>query len=199
MGGGRLRASAGCSLLHPDGPSSFLRPLRHSCAGRNLHAPTPLPYSLPPIHPSPLPGGRLGGGWEVASKRRPLFLHPDGPSSFLRPLRHSCAGRNLRAPTPLPYSLPPIHPSPLPGGRLGGGWEVASQRWPLSPTPRSLLVIPAPPPSFLRRQEPVRLPSSNSPQPCYHSLEERKCDPCPPPHAPTCPAPPARPSTPITP
>ena len=48
--------------------------------------------------------------------------------------RHSCVGRNPRAPTrqpstPAPRTPPsPIHPSPLLGGRLGGGWEAPSGR-----------------------------------------------------------------------
>ena len=77
--------------------------------------------------------------------------------------RHSCAGRNPlhHAPRTPPS---PIHPSPLLGGRLGGGWEAASQHRrslaPQAPTPAaapriSPSVIPvSPSPSFLRRQEP---------------------------------------------
>ena len=149
------------------------------------------------IHPSPLEGGRLGGGWEATSERQPpsntrslppspLHLSPTPrspthhssyhplscplPSSFLRrqepsacdscahhrrrpppllrPLRHSCAPSVIPAqagthPPQRPLS-PPIHPSPLPGGRLGGGWEATSERQPPSNTRSPPAVIPAP-------------------------------------------------------
>ncbi len=238
-----------------------------------------LPFSSSPIHPSPLPGGRLGGGWNAASQHRsraapriaraasappfppslaipppPLFLSlaiPLSPSflrplpSFLRrqeraltagippsprptlfpnsslppsrgevrwgverrkpapqsrhapiarvafrstipalprrsspsvvplsrhssfsviparPFRHSCVGRNARSPraSRRAHAQPssPIHPSPLPGGRLGGGWNAASQHRSRD-TPRIAHIafrstIPALSPSFLRRQE----------------------------------------------
>ncbi len=96
------------------------------------------------------------------------------------PIRHSCAGRNPRrqerahARTLPP--LPQIHPSPLPGGRLGGGWKpqttAADRTHPNHPN-RTPSVIPAPPPrhsraphpSFLRRQERAhpRIPHSPFP------------------------------------
>ena len=109
---------------------------RHrSCPAPIIHAPTcplpPIPHPIPsflrrqeppiqspppsPIHPSPLPGGRLGGGWDTASRRHrscpapiihatscplPLFPHPlRHPSS----LRHSCAPlRHFCAPSVIP-------------------------------------------------------------------------------------------------
>ena len=131
----------------------------------NPHAPhyPPIPS---PIHPSPLPGGRLGGGCEATSVCQPPRLHLDrlsrptrapsvipAPRSVIPapPYRHSCAGRNPHAPhyPPIPS---PIHPSPLSGGRLGGGCEATSVlptnlsytsiASPVLPAPRS--VIPAP-------------------------------------------------------
>jgi len=71
-----------------------------------IHAPSASHLPPSPIHPSPLLGGRLGGGWEAASVRRagacapiappvsplPPFLRPS--PSFLLLFRHSCAGRN---------------------------------------------------------------------------------------------------------
>ena len=84
------------------------------------------------IHPSPLLGGRLGGGWEVASD----YQRPNVAARTLL----GCVYTN-RAQHPLPS---PIHPSPLSGGRLGGGWEVASQRRPPSCTPIAFPVLLAP-------------------------------------------------------
>ena len=85
-----------------------------------------------PIHLSPSQRGRLG----VA----PTPPSPPRPSpSFLRLFRHSCtphrrscAGRNPRIPTASPKN---IHPSPLLGGRLGGGWDAPSVCQPPSNTP----------------------------------------------------------------
>ena len=96
--------------------------------------------------------------------------------AYATPIRHSCAGRNpddlhrqcaLQHPDGPPKPLPnsPIHPSPLSGGRLGGGWGATSVR---HRSCRLLFVTPAPPlsspprplPSFLRRQESTqRVPS----------------------------------------
>ncbi len=61
-----------------------------------------LPVLLSPIHPSPLPGGRLGGGWEVAS------AHEVVAQDAGRPLSRQC---RLGAPTPL------VAPPPPEGGR----------------------------------------------------------------------------------
>ena len=82
-------------------PSS-LRPLHHTYA---LSA-TPAPLSVIPVPPP---------------------SHPYPLHHTCAPLRHSCAGRN--PPHPRIHTSPtpsPIHPSPLPGGRLGGGWKPAS-------------------------------------------------------------------------
>ena len=196
----------------PSAPSSKANPCSRSPHSFPPQSPLPpfppLPRETPqftpplcqggraPIHPSPLPGGRLGGGWEATnqhhrSSRAPIVPpHPHRthplrracPSRHTRtpfaipapPFRHSCAGRNHPPQHPPP---PPIHPSPLEGGRLGGGWKVASQhhRSPratiapphphrthpsVAPAPPAkpasplaiptLSVIPAPPQSFLR-------------------------------------------------
>ena len=121
MGGGRLRASAGRS---------------------------PTPRS-PLVVPAPL-----------SVVPAPLSVIPAPSPSFLRRQEPTRAHAT---------HLPPIHPSPLPGGRLGGGWEVASRRRPLSPTPRSPLVIPA-------QAGTCAASKLQLPQPCYHGLGERKCD-----------------------
>ena len=168
MGGERLQAFADRSSTPRSLSPSFLRPPSVIPAQAGTRAPPTHLHPLSPIHPSPLPGGRLGGGWEVASVRRPLFntpiallrhscaphrhscagRNPRPPPSFLHPIRHSCAGRNPRAthPPSSPHPPSPIHPSPLPGGRLGGGWEVASVHRPLFNTPITLPVTPAPHP-----------------------------------------------------
>ena len=128
-------------------------PLRHSCAGRNHHAPPP-PHLRPlsvipaqagtttttqqsppsPIHPSPLPGGRLGGGWNAASHHhRPCT--PRSPTPL--PIRHT------RAPSVTPTPLPPH----------------------LRPSPSFLRPFP----SFLRRQEPPPPPNHPPPSPIHPS------------------------------
>ena len=71
-------------------PATPAPPSRHSCAGRNH--PPPLNNPPPsPIHPSPLPGGRLGGGWESRAST----------AAVPHPIRHSCAGRNPRSRRPI--------------------------------------------------------------------------------------------------
>ncbi len=195
MGGGRPRAGAGV----PPSPTSSVIPApppRHSCAGRNprrqepAHPPTP----PSPIHPSPLLGGRLGGGWEAPSGRRSNYAPPSPTPPAATAVRHSCSFPSfLRRQEPAqaagtapthPHSPPsPIHPSPLLGGRLGGGWEAPSVRKsnyapqsPRHPSPPPPSVIPAqagtyrhscaPSPSFLRRQEP-RAPTPTPPLPQF--------------------------------
>ena len=191
----RSTAAAGSLPPTPRFRHSYAPSVIPAQAGTHHPPPTPPPF---PIHPSPLPGGRLGGGWNAASaheviavgsgrplnrRRRLAASNPPLPS-FLRSLRHSCAGRNpppTTHTTPLPQFIPPpsqgevrwgvearerargrcdgprsptqpppqarclqppaavipaqagttrppptpspspIHPSPLPGGRLGGG------------------------------------------------------------------------------
>ena len=90
-------------------------PTRHSCAGRN-------------------------GGWEAtsvhqrSSPRFPLPLRNSRvptPRHSYAPFRHSCAGRNRAHPNAHNQHAPShapkkMHPSPLLGGRLGGGWEATS-------------------------------------------------------------------------
>ncbi len=169
----------------PPFPSFLRAPFRHSCAGRNRanrhscagrnHPPSPFPNSS-------LPPKRGEVRWGVGGTERPPSVHPSPPFT-----RHSRApppplsvipaqagtappvipAQAGTTPTPLPPS--PIHPSPLLGGRLGGGWEAPSRHQRSSGRPRSpprtpperihTPVIPASPlPSFLRRQEP-RKPS----------------------------------------
>ena len=97
---------------------SFLRPLRHSCGGRNpCDRPTVRRASIRHSHPSAIPAP---------------------PPPFLRPLRHSCGGRNpCDRPTVRRASIR-LHPSAIPI---------------LPPFLRPL-------PPFLRRQESIRA------QPC---------------------------------
>jgi len=131
-------------------------PLRHSCAGRNP------PHLNTHLHPnSSLPPSKeeVRRGWEASSERQPppiprslppssLHLSPTPRSllpSFLRPPPSFLRGQE---PARLPQQPPPpspIHPSPLPGGRLGGGWEVPSERQPPSYTPISPRHFPASP------------------------------------------------------
>ena len=68
------------------------------------------------IHPSPLLGGRLGGGWKAPSRHQSVFTPPPSllPTTIpaplqpppLRPPRHSCAGRNQAT------STASTHPDP---------------------------------------------------------------------------------------
>ena len=167
MGSGRQRAAAAASPTpHPPPP----RPRRHSWPPTVIPAPfSVIPaqagtHAHPNPHPSPLLEGRLGGGGTPRVSASPL-LHPDRlprpPHTPNRhscaPNRHSCAGRNPRAPqhrrTPQHPSPPPspIHPSPLLGGRLGGGWDATSRRHPPSHTP--LTHAASSPPSFPRKND----------------------------------------------
>ena len=138
--------------LHPDHPCHLLR---HSNALlHQSYTPSPsflrrqeptCPHPTPtPIHPSPLLGGRLGGGWNAAIRRRqsrytpiahatpsvtptPPSITPT-PSSIspTPPLRHSCAGRNLRPPAPLRAATPrrPIQATSGAAGCLGWARRV---------------------------------------------------------------------------
>ena len=152
MGGGRYRASTGDRVAARTPPErihtpiipapphpSFLRrqepaPFLVIPAQAGTH-PTPSPH--PPIHPSPLLGGRLGGGWEVSSVYRrsrgcphPPRTHPHPHHSRAPPPvipaqagtralpRHSCAGRNP------PNPLPPSPNSSLPPFRGEARWGV---------------------------------------------------------------------------
>ena len=95
MGGGRQRAASvrpsPTSSVIP-APSLSVIPAQAGTAqagtthpnAHNQHAPTNSPKK---IHPSPLLGGRLGGGWDVPSG-------PQLPSNTPIASRHSCAGRN---------------------------------------------------------------------------------------------------------
>ena len=125
---------------------------------QNLTASTPAPFRRTPNKPEQIrtnlnkPERRQAPRPDRAAPRiAPEHPEKNKPEHRRRaPFRHSCAslsvipaqaGTHPASPPRIPHS--PIHPSPLPGGRLGGGWEVASQRRPLSPTPRSPLLIPA--------------------------------------------------------
>ena len=125
----------------------------------------------PPTKHSPLPLRR-----EHADGQHPLRLphspiHPS-PSDASTPV----ASTHFACPPP------PIHPSPLLGGRLGGGWEAASQPHRSRRAPSPVLPAPPPPsfprplprpsrapsPSFLRRQEPTH-PHIPCPSPIHPS------------------------------
>ena len=165
----------------PSAPSSKANP-----CSRSPHS-FPPQSPPPPIHPSPLPGGRLGGGWEATNQHHRSSRAPIAPPHAHRthPLRRAYPSRHTRIPsaTPAPPSpsflrrqepptstsaSSPIHPSPLPGGRLGGGWKVASQhhRSPHAPITHATHPSrhscagrnPRPLPSFLRRREPAPPP-----------------------------------------
>ncbi len=213
MGGGRQRAStsvrvAACTLperahtsVVPAPPPSIPRPLAPSVTPVPLSViPAPPPSFLrrqepthprihtsptpSPIHPSPLPGGRLGGGWKPASvyqrpsgrlhssRARSHFRRPCAPSvnsSPPRPLRHTCAPlRHSCAPSVIPAqagthaSTHPHIPYPFPNSSLPPSrgevrWGVeASEPAPPSCTPIAFLWSPRPKPSHLRPR-PARL------------------------------------------
>ena len=153
-------------------------PIAHSsaCLRTNFRPAHPSFHSLPlQFNPSPLLGGRLGGGWEASSVRRrsfvggrrlpncrlpargaptPLLVSPlEGGRDCIflgelvggwlgrceraaaivcgAPIAHSsaCLRTNFRPAHPSFHSLPlQFNPSPLLGGRLGGGWEASSVR-----------------------------------------------------------------------
>ena len=225
----------------PAPPPSFLRRQEPAPAGTHHHHPTsPIPNSsLPPsrgevrwgvecCEPPPRP-------YTPRSPTRAPLRHSCAPTVIPaqagnpRPSRHSrahhrhsCAGRNLCRQEPTTtIQLPPspIHPSPLPEGRLGGGWNAASRRTtrtaPQSPTPsittRAPLrhphappVIPTPLPSFLRSSPAIPAPAPvipaqagttphpHFPQILLYSHQNRSAKPCPSPRkaAPADPTPP---------
>ena len=113
-------------IRHTRAPPRVSRRAPHRASAPSPNSSLPLRKGDSPIHPSPLEGGRLGGGWEsraATGRATPRSLTPF-------PLHHP----HSPSVTPTPPPLPPL---PL--------------RYPHSPS-----VIPAPPPSFLRRQEPTR-------------------------------------------
>ena len=192
----KVRARSRSSLGAPTPP------LRHSCAGRNPHPHIPFPNSsLPPSR------GEVRWGVEAPSHRHqpcaprsPISLLlrriPRPPTSFLRP-PPSFLRRQEPRPSHTRTSPSPIHPSPLPGGRLGGGWKPPSHRHqpcaprspiPLPPrhscaplrhscagrNPRPPPVIPAPLPSVIPAQAGTRPPTRHScTPPLRHSCAGR--------------------------
>ena len=123
-------------------PTVISAPFRHSCAPfpsflRRQELTHPNTHPPSPIHPSPLPGGRLGGGCDApnahhrpSARPRPSKAHPHLHRTRAHrhtrpfrhscaPSRHSCAGRNPPAPTPTP--LPQFIPPPFQGGGEVGG------------------------------------------------------------------------------
>ena len=129
-------------------PPPFQRPLKKSgsCRDDERRPIWSARGRLPPERTFSKVSGRGEVRWGVGGNEpAPTALqHPDHlppPLLYLPPppcptFRHSCAGRNAHAHTRAPSTYPKkIHPSPLPGGRLGGGWDVSSQREPPSNTP----------------------------------------------------------------
>ena len=156
-------------------PNSSLPPFRGEArwgVGGTDRPPTIAPASIPlhspptthPAIPAPLrsvipaqagtprpPAPQLA---PTSRRHTQLLPHPPPTRHPPSPIHPS---KNTHTPhTPPP---PPIHPSPLLGGRLGGGWEATTHHHPPSPTPRA---PPPPVPSFLRRQEPPRPPPRHS-------------------------------------
>jgi len=70
-------------------------------------------------------------------------------------------------PTPTHLPLPQFIPPPLQGGGEVGGGKLARAPTALAYTPLAPPLIPAPLPSFLRRQEPT--PTSPPPSPIHPS------------------------------
>ena len=101
-----------CPLRRTSNPlPSFLRPLSVIPAQAGTQAlPTP-PRTPSPIHPSPLPGGRLGGGCEATN-------HPTNRATPDRPCSTSVTPTLSVVPAPLPPSVismpPPSHLQPSP-------------------------------------------------------------------------------------
>ena len=128
------------------------------CRTSIIPAPPPQ-WSGAPIHPSPLPGGRLGGGCD-ATRRRTNRARPDRlcrPSATL-PLRHSCAPSPMeRRPN---SSLPPLRGEVRWGVRRH---EPAHQsRWTLiTPAP----ITPAAPASSHPLRHSCALPVTPAPSP----------------------------------
>ena len=123
MGGGTPRAAT-AGPTRPDHPRPA--PLSHSRTSSVIpaQAGTHPPHHPPPpsIHPSPLKGGRLGGGGTpraaTAGPARPDHPRPAPLPHPRAPLRHSCASRNHRTPPlpPDPATLTPeqeCRPMPL--------------------------------------------------------------------------------------
>ena len=119
----------------------------------------------------------MGGGTPRATTAGPT--RPDRPRAPVIPAPAGTrAGRNPPSPTSAsnPIRPPsPIHPSPLPGGRLGGGWEprttTAGPTRPDRP--------PRPPPSVIPAQAGTTAP--HFPQLLLRSHQNRSAEPCPPP------------------
>ena len=110
-------------LQHP------LHPKRQLSEPTHLNAPS---HSPKKIHPSPLPGGRLGGGCEATSQhhqsRHAPIAHatpPPHPRASIRhtpaPSRHSCAGRNPPTSTHQATPTRKFIPPPSQGARRNDG------------------------------------------------------------------------------
>ena len=163
---------------------SFLRPLRHSCGGRNPRdRPTVRRTSIRHSHPSAIPAppprhscapSVIPAEAGIHATAQPCDEPPSAIPilpSFLRPLRHSCGGRNpCDRPTVRRASIRHSHPSAIPAPPPSFLRRQESTRPPnratsLHPPFPSFRhscapsVIPAPPPSFLRRQESMRPPN----------------------------------------
>ena len=163
MGGAAHRASTNARSGRPhfpqsaSTPPSFLRrqeptrPHRHSCAGRNLHALSVIPAQAGTCAPrSVIPAQ---AGTYTPRSVIPAQAGTCTPRSVIPAQAGTHAPQRTK---PLPSS--PIHPSPLLGGRLGGGCGAPSihqrPKWPPALPPERIhtSVIPTIP-SFLRRQE----------------------------------------------
>ena len=160
-------------------PNSSLPPSRGEVRwGVGGHEPSPPVARAPIAHPTPPPPSRarpnrpphfplhpvarpqIAHPTPPPPSRAPSIAHPTPPPSFLRRQEPTLRRGYLTTLTSRPALTPsPIHPSPLPGGRLGGGWEVTSRLRPVAPpiahppstqsrAPQSLTPLP------LRRSHP---------------------------------------------
>ena len=196
---------------HPIVPQFIPPPFQESPAKCPISADPPIrPYLVDtrvyapdsPFCRRPLPGGRLGGGCKAPSRApsparsadpppatpAPLPVIPAPFPSFLRrqepthPNTQSFPNSSL---SPDQRGGAPIHPSPLPGGRLGGGCEAPSR----APSPARSTdpppATPARPPATLT---PSRHPCASSVIPAQAGTTGGRTDPS---GAPT-PAPPPR-------
>ncbi len=147
-------------------------PLHHSYAPSvipakaGIHAtPNTRPQPHTPDGPPHRPhkrSGRLGAVEHPTCAPTPLRHARTPPPSLLRPLRHSCEGRNPCDPQHPPAAPSPRRPTAPSAQAIGPSRRRrTSNLRPHAPPscPHSSSITPTPPPSFLRRQESMRPPT----------------------------------------
>ena len=132
-----IPAQAGTTHPTPLFPNSSLPPSRGEVRWgvecrepAHQSRPTPITHATPPPHPR----------FSVIPPSPPYIPTPPNRHSCALP-RHSCAGRNPRSTHPPPPSSP-IHPSPLPGGKVRWGVECRELAHQSRPTPTAQALLP---------------------------------------------------------